>query len=482
MKKNCVRLQRCVASKRRWLLGLVLVVGAGAPNAEAQDSQSQKRKSLFPSGTEAVAGQRSLPDPLTPYDTLINSKFAEKSPIKQTSGCDKLEVWQPVVVEERQWRAIDPAISTGFSEIGVLAVQASTNCVKVGHPMRVSHFRLPAGIGLELGWFFPTSIVGRRPEFSSQEARLLLKSNLPLDTQDVVFVTGRVIATFPSLALVHAPRMVGARIINREQIETAIREGTQIVDVRSKTAFAQFKIKGSINIPYNTGPRMNMYENYSDYVKAGDAFDVRRVQPDKEKPVVIVGSFRENNIYRAAVVLRAEGWKNVLVFWEGIEFFTGMVWTPPAVSRMIRVVDGFEVARMLNDRTQKPFVLDVRRGLHFSSGTIHGAYTYEFYERNDLFFRKPGLNGGMLADYGEWVTLPKEVPPGTPIIVVANHERDWRGYKAALILRHYGFGNVIWYRGGMGDWANLYMMNPQLFPVDRYSWPLPKGFIGGPKK
>lgn len=482
MKNTYIGLQRCVASKSKWLLASLLVVGTALTATQAQSQQDRKRKTLFPPGTEVVAGKSSLPDPLRPYDSLIDTKFAEKSPIKQTAGCDQLEVWQPVIVQHEQWRAIDPVIPTGYSEVGVLAVQASTNCVKVGHPMRISYMRLPAGIGVELGWFFPTGIVGRRAEMISQESRLLFRAGLASDTQDVVFVTGRVIATFPITIPTHVPRMVGARFIDRQQIEAAIRDGTQIVDVRSKNAFSQFRIKGSVNVPYTTGPRMHMYEEYSDYVKSGDAFDVRRVRPEKDKPLVIIGNFNDNSIYRAAVVLRSEGWKNVLVFWEGIEYFSGMVWTPPARSDLIRIVDGFQVAKMINEQAKKPIVIDVRRGMHFAMGTIEGAYALEFFERNDLFFRPRGLNGAMLVEYGEWATLPPKMEPGVPIIVVGYHERDWRGYKAALIIRSYGFGDVSWYRGGLADWANLRVLNPQLFPISRYPWPLPKGFIGGPKK
>jgi rhodanese-related sulfurtransferase len=482
MKNTFIGWQRCVASKSNWLLGLVLVVGLLATYAEAQDQQIRRRKTLFPLGTEVIAGKNSLPDPLRPYDSLIDAKFAEKSPIKQTTGCDKLEVWQPVLVQFEQWGAIDPVISTGYSEVGVLAVQASNNCVKAGHPMRIAHLRAPAGIGSELGWFFPTSIVGRRADMANQESRLLFRAGLPSDTQDVVFVTGRVIATFPVSIPTHVPRMVGARFISREQIDAAIRGGTQIVDVRSKNAYSQFRVKGSVNIPYSTGPRMHMYEEYADYVKSGDAFDVRRVQAEKEKPVVIIGNFNDNRIFRAAVVLRSEGWKNVLVFWEGIGYFTGMVWTPPARSDLIRIVDGFQVAQMMNDPKQKAVVIDARRGQHFAHSTIAGAYTSEFFERDDLYYRVRGLNGSMLLEYGEWFKLPVNVDPGAPIIIVGYHERDWRGYKAALIVRQFGFGNVSWYRGGVADWKNLGALSPKLFPTTSYQWPLPKGFIGGPKK
>lgn len=465
-----------------FFLGLILANALFFAGTNTEAQEKRKLKTLFPRGTEVVVGKKATPDPLIPYNSLIDLKFAEKSPVKETAGCGQLEVWQPVLVQHEQWRSIDPILPTGYSETGVLAVQASTNCVKVGHPMRIAHLRLPAGIGAELGWFFPTSIVGRRPEFTKQEARLLFKANLPAETTDVVFVSGRVIATFPFHMRPHVPRMVGARFIDRTQIETAIREGTQIVDVRSRAAHEQFKIKGSINIPYTTGPRMHMYEEYKDYIKSGDAFDVRRVQTEKSKPVVIVGNFNDNNIYRAAVVLRSEGWKNVLVFWEGIEYFTGMVWTPPAQSELVKLVDGPEVARLMSDRTLKTVVIDVRRTQHFARGTLEGAYASEFYERDDLFFRQRGLNGAMLLEYGEWLKVPTEVAPGAPIVIVGYHERDWRGYKASLILRQYGFGNVNWYRGGVADWLNLNALNPKMFPVARYNWPLPKGFIGGPKK
>ncbi len=478
MKKPVHVRQRCTASKRSLIL-LAALVFSGA-YAEAQ--QKPKVKHLFPSGTEVVIGKKTLPDPLHPYESMVDLKLAAQSAIQKSSGCDKLEVWQTVIVQPEQWRSVDPSIPTGYSEVGVLAVQDTTNCVKVGHPMRVGYLRPPAGIGTELGWFYPTSIVGRRAEMAQQEARLLFKAKLPADTQDVVFVTGRVIQGLPQTFLPRAPRMVGARFIDREQLETAIREGTQIVDVRSKAAYTQFRVKGSVNIPYTTGPRMNLYEEYSQYVAAGDAFDVRRVNPDKSKPVVIIGSFSEPSIYRAAVVLRSEGWKNVLVFWEGIEYFSGMAWSPPAQSNLVRIVDGYELARMVKDPVLKTVVLDVRAGQHFSRGAIPGAYTSEFFERDDLRLRVPGLNGAMLVDYSEWVKVPPGVTPASPVIVVGYGGRDWSGYKAALILQHYGFGNVSWYRGGMGEWSNLVDLNRQIFGRDSHPWPFPKGYVGGPKK
>ena len=457
-----------------------LVAGLLATQPATVSAQAKgKEKNLFPANTEVVIGKAALPDPLRPYDSMIDPKFIEISPLKETSGCTQLEVWQPVVVEPEQWVAIIGVVPMGTSEVGILAVNPNVNCVRPGHPMRVVHIRSESGISVEEGWFFPTSIHGRRTENQEVidlENQLLLTAKMPLDAKDVVFVTGRVIS---SLRKPWAPRMSGTRFIDRKQMEAAIKDGTTIVDIRSRASFEKFRIKGSINVPYTTGPRMQFHEDYKDYSKSGDAFDVRKVPADKEKPVIITGAFDIPALYRAAVVLRGEGWKNIFIFWEGIEDFTGMIWSPPVTSELIRVVAAHEVAKMMADKTLNPVIVDVRRPVQFSVAHIPGAYPLEFYERLDIRLRLPGLNGEMLLDYGEYATVPEGLSTATPIIFVGSDESHWAPYKAALIARSYGFANVMWYRGGMAEWGRLRLANSRLFRVNRAPFPLPKDFKGG---
>ncbi len=473
-------------SSKAWILfcslmsTLLLAIGFLAAQPALVSAQGKKNeKDLFPANTEVVVGKSSLPDPLTPYESLIDLNFVESSAMKETPGCAQLEVWQPVTIEFEQWSALIGVVPTGTSEAGVLAVKASVNCVKPGHPMRVVYVRHRSGIGVEVGWFFPTAIHGRRtetPEMVDIENQMLLGAKMPLDTKDVVFVSGRVIS---SLHRPWAPRMTGARFINRQQMEAAIKAGTTVVDIRPRASFEKFRIKGSISVPYTTGPRMVFHEGYEDYPKSGDAFDVRKVPADKEKQLILVGNFDTADVFRAAVVLRSEGWKNIFVFWEGIEYFSGMVWSPPVTSQLIRVVAAHEVVKLMADKALSPAIIDVRQTSQFAAVYISGAYSMEFYERSDMFLRLPGLNGDMLLEYGEYATIPENLSPAIPIIFVGNDERHWAAYKAALIARAYGFGNIMWYRGGMSEWSRLALANKMVFRIKSAPYPLPKDFKGG---
>lgn len=456
------------------LLGYLAALGEFA----AADSKGSA-KNLFPPQTEVVEGKATLPDPLTPYDSLVDHKLAEASPIKETAGCSNLEVWQSVAIRVEQWNSIIGNVPTGISEVGVLAIHNNTNCVKPGHPFRVVEIVESSGIGVELGWFFPTAIHARRPENSEitrLENQLLIGAKLSPDSKDVVFVSGRVISSGQRF---WGPRMNGVRFISRPQIETAIKDGTTIVDIRPRSSFDKFRIKNSINVPYSTGPRMKLHEDYKNYPKAGDAFDIRKIPADKQKPVVLVGLFDTPNVFRAAVVLRSEGWKNIFIFWEGIEYFTGMIWSPPAVSRLVRIVSAQEVAEMLSDKALSPVIIDVRSSIQFAQGHIPGAYLSEFIERSDLRLRTPGLNGKILREYGEYSAIPENISTASPIIFVGVSERHWAGYKAALIARDYGLPNVMWYRGGMGEWSRLALANSVVFEVKRIPFPIPKDFKGG---
>lgn len=465
-----------------WSVASSLVLAAEALATQSATTSAQQKKdfkNLFPLNTEVSVGKATLPDPLRPYDSMIDTKFIESSPVKETAGCAQLEVWQPVVIEPEQWSSIIGIVPMGTSEVGILAINPNANCVKPGHPMRAVYVGGESGIAVEEGWFFPTAIHGRRAvnqEVTALENQLLLTAKMPPDTKDVVFVTGRVIST---LRRPSAPRMAGARFIDRKQMETAIKDGTTVVDIRPKASFEKFRIKGSINVPYTTGPRMQFYEAYKEYPKSGDAFDVRKLPADREKPVVLVGAFDMPALFRAAVVLRGEGWKNVFLFWEGIEYFAGMVWSPPVTSQLVRIVAAHEVAKMMNDKTLNPVIVDVREAPDFSMGHIPGAFPLTFYERDDLRLRLPGLNGEMLFDYGEYATIPEGTSTAAPVIFVGSHERSWPAYKAALIARHYGYYNVMWYRRGMAEWGRLTLANGRLFRVNRTSYPLPKDFKGG---
>jgi rhodanese-related sulfurtransferase len=293
------------------LLAISLGFLNGVNLAEAQTS-------LYAPGSEVVVGDRGLPDPLFSYMDEEQPEIAKKVAIKETEGCKVLQPWEPTIVSREHWQTVSQIFGPSFSQVGILAINATTNCMKVGNPAQIVELDPASGLTTLMGWFMPTGIANPRPEFKTLEDPILISAGLYGTKQPVNFVSGRVIFSTRSRQVAnYAPRLNGARFITRDQIEAAIKDGTQVVDVRSKKQFDVVHIKGAIHVPYTTGPRMRILDDYSSYAKAGDAFDIRRVNPDRQKPVILIGEEPDaDGVYRAAVVLRSEGWKKIFIFYE----------------------------------------------------------------------------------------------------------------------------------------------------------------------
>lgn len=425
---------------------------------------------LIKPGTEFTVGNRDLPDPLTPLNHLIDPSVVAKSPIKETEGCKDIQVWESVIVPENHWLSVASPIRRIVRQMGVLAIAAQSNCVRVGYPMRVASIDAATGFGILQGWFMPTSIAPRRPVFQKQEDPILISAGLFNTDKPVVLVTGRVILNAGMTSLgPYSPRMVGVRMINRDQMESAIRDKTTIIDVRPKKQFDLAHVRGAIHIPYTTGPRMTILDPYGNYAKSGDAFDIRRVKADRQQPVVLMGEGPESDgVYRAAVVLRSEGWKNILIFYEGFNYFSGMIWSPPALSNMVGVIsEASQLATLMADRTLAVRILDARSVAEFNESTVAGAFSVPLVERDDLRMRRRGLNGQMLTSYGDLWNPPSNLAKTTPIVIMGSTGLDWRGYKAALIAKSMGFVTVYWFRRGVESWQMASSLNPEKFPVSR---------------
>lgn len=448
----------------------IIICGAIAATALSAHAQGPP---LTKPGTEITAGDSTLPDPLFPYEKFKNEALAEKSPLKQTKGCSALEAWEPVVVSEDLWRSIAPISGRPKSNRGVLVVESDVNCIKVGIPALISKLNPATGVTTYLGWFLPTGMAGPRKEFEKQEAALVVGAHLLATKSELVYVSGRVIASLQSkLVGMPTPRMQGAKFITRDQIESAIADGAQIVDVRTKKQFDLAHVKGATHIPYTLGPRSAIGDVYAAFAKNGDAFDVRRVNADREKPVILMGeSVATEAVIRAGIVLKSEGWKNIFVFYEGFSFFSGMAASPPVTSNIINVMDTRELAELIATSSSSTLLFDVRSEAEFRESTIAGAQFAAMVERDDLKLRRRGLNGLDLKSYGDTVNVPPEhaknpkVSP--PIVVFGSDSADWRGYKAALILKSLGYPSVSWYRAGAGSWTLRSVESPTRFPVTR---------------
>lgn len=422
---------------------------------------------LFIPGTEMTYGLETLPDPLRAFDQYADTKKFSAAAVQSTAGCSNFEVWEPVLVSRAHWRTIAPAASSA-SGWGVLAIAAELNCIKLGQPAHVAELDRLTGITTTLGWFLPTGIADRRAQYSDQEEALLVSAGLVTYRRPIVFVTGRVITSYLSDGDGrYAPRMSGIRIVDRKQMESAIQDKAQIVDVRTAKQFAAAHVKNSVNATYTTGPRMKTFDAYPSYAKAGDTFDLRKVDPDRQKPVILLGSGPySDNVYRAANTLRSLGWKNIFIFYEGFDYFAQMLWKPPAASGILETINRPEVLSRLRSGANINLV-DVRTDVEFLDGRVAGSVLATYKERDDLRIHRPSLNGHVLKLYGDSWTPPAGIDKTAPTVIIGRDEYDWRSYKAALVAKALGFQSVYWYRVGVESWKLVGADQPALYPVTR---------------
>lgn len=441
----------------------ILTATLGGP-AEAQQNLAPNK--YVAAGTLYVAGHRSLPDPLRPFDSLAKPDLAAKATVKETEGCKALKSWEPSIISANQWQSLMSSLSGRRSRSVVIAVPAKSSCIKVGEPAPLAVMNPTTGISVMMGWIFPTAIHGRRPEFAKLEEPILTAGGLLGANTEIAMITARTLEGSGYIGTgTYAPRMNGVRMLDRDQMETAIKDGTQIIDVRPKKQFDLAHVKGATHVPYTAGPRMTMFDSYANYAKNGDAFDIRRVNPDREKPVVILGEdSTQDGVYRAAVVLRSEGWKKVFVFYEGMGFFTGDLWKTPVVSALAGPPIGTtQMIDLLNDKARGAVVLDVRTKREFDTGHLPRALSVPYTERDDLKLRRPGISGKILTEYGDTWTPPASIQKTTPIILIGEDSRDWRTYKAALVAKHLGFASVFWTVSGIERWDERVRNNPSRY-------------------
>lgn len=426
----------------------------------AAKAQSGSGVALVKAGTELTMGDRSLPDPLYPYANLKLASLAANSPIKQTSGCATVEDWAPVLMAEPLWRSVAPLVGRTKSMAGVLPVEHGKVCVQVGVPFAVAKLDSNGTGSVLLGWFMPTAIVASRADFEIQEAALMVAAGMPrnINKSTVAFISGRVVSSVQSsLVEIPAPSLEGVKFISRDQVETAIADGVQIVDVRSRKQFDLTHVKGAISLP-------------ADKISEKARIDNQSVGTDVNKPVIVMAeSFQSKGAVKAAKALAESGWKKVFVFYEGFNFFAGMAPQPPSTSQVVNVISAAELAELLSLSSSASVVLDARDPSEFKQLTIAGAKNAPVVERDDLRLQRRGLDGRTLIEYGDTIKLPAEnskAPKSLPIVVFGSDATDWRAYKAALMLKAQGYSSVSWFRMGVGAWQLRSTENSERFPIE----------------
>ena len=204
--------------------------------------------------------------------------------------------------------------------------------------------------------------------------------------------------------------MPGQKRFTSKDLHERLCDNCLVVDVRSKEAFASAHLPGSVNIPL--GPNLPTWAGWvlpydrSLVIVADDTAEV----PDVVTHLIRVGLDDIEGYLDDGV----DAWEN-----QGYE-----------ISRL-ESISVHDLAKRLDAKAEKPFVLDVRTEQEWDEGHIDGAHH---------------IHGGVLTDRFA------EVPKDRPVSVICGS--GYRGSIAASFLKREGYEAVSNVLGGMTAWKN----------------------------
>lgn len=437
---------------------LGLVVSSVVREASAADALD-----LPAPGTQYTSGDKSLLDPLRPYDQLIEEQLKPKNGMAATEACKIVEAWSPVEISGATYLALVPdTLSSSRSRLGVFAVDRNVSCIQVGHPVRLALKHGSSGLYADVGWFMPTGL-NPSPTIPETQHGLIAGMAGLLGAMDrAIYVSGRFIFSEKRTNGFwrYGPKLDAVLTLNREQIESAIVANNFILDVRSEKEFARSRIKGAISAPYQVGKELNFELGPESFAKQGDRFDISKVTIGKDLPIVVIGSDIEDlRPKRAALLLASRGYTRVYYFYEGMGYFQNMIAFPPTLSKQVTVISAIQASALLVDPVLRPEVIDVRSRASFATGAIVGSvgtWSSPYQESDELRFRRRGLRADVLSIVGDRFVIPSAIPKSAHVVVVGSDRLDFTAYKAALMLKANGYANVYWFRDGMNMWNVLH--------------------------
>jgi rhodanese-related sulfurtransferase len=116
--------------------------------------------------------------------------------------------------------------------------------------------------------------------------------------------------------------------------------------------------------------------------------------------------------------------------------------TPKAISGA-KIVSAAE-AKSLSAGKGAVFI-DTRSAVNFGKGRVPGAASASYKEKSD-----PVENFDGSKDSFDFDKLPAD--KSAKIVFYSDGPTGWKSYKAAVLAVKAGYKNVMYMRGGMGDW------------------------------
>ena len=120
-------------------------------------------------------------------------------------------------------------------------------------------------------------------------------------------------------AAVTPDKLDGTKLVSAEQVRDLIGKGVPVVDTRVAAEYAEKTIKGAISVPYKEKSSKD-----ASFDAKLDNFDLGKLPTDKNAPLVLFCNAGECwKSYKAAVVARNAGYKQVYWFRGGMTEWTG---------------------------------------------------------------------------------------------------------------------------------------------------------------
>lgn len=112
--------------------------------------------------------------------------------------------------------------------------------------------------------------------------------------------------------------LVGVKLVTAEQVQQAMAKGAAAFDVRVAAECTEKTIKGAVCHTYR-----EKSAKAAEFDKSQDQFDLSKLPADKAAPVIFFCNSGDCwRSYKAAVVVRDAGWKNVSWFRGGMPEWT----------------------------------------------------------------------------------------------------------------------------------------------------------------
>ena len=261
-----------------------------------------------------------------------------------------------------------------------------------------------------------------------------------------------------------------AQTVGKRELEALLASKTPIYDVRPANVFKITTIPGALNMPANKfGFDHFSIQGPTELQRLGLTWDVSSLPTNKTSPLLIFSSCPADLLsYNAVTYLQTLGYKKILWYRPGLVMYKhkkNLCQTPRSLDG-VNPLEAIEVLALLKREAKLIFVEHVTGDSKIPriEGAIPIIYKQKMRADHTPVLRKAGFSTEDLKKSGDSVDLSEvKFAKNSMIVVYGVSEFDWRALKLAHLLKLNGFTSVKWFRGGLANWLNSALFEPNLY-------------------